>query len=181
MIKLTIPTDLIVNISLDENSILLNRLLGLGAVINNEESNENFLVYEDKAGLIHKTLTFNTLFYLASINVSISSYEVIFKLTKEQFESEVPSEIPNREIYEYSGEYPDIVSTFIRNKTWGEILNDNYTYTVKNNIYYFFNNINGNVLSNIDVYSIKNKGFEVISINQYKEETYEPIDTIRPL
>jgi hypothetical protein len=138
------------------------------------QNDTNFTIYEDRLGKIESNLRLYVFKDITPpLNVVIENYVVWFKLTETQYLQDVPSYLPNSSIFESTqNEDGTWTTTFVRYKTWSELMNaTNQGNNVANNgFHYICSNINGQVLTNLVVAQVQSDGYEVINQTQFDLE-----------
>lgn len=167
MLIIKVPDQFIVDITPD--FFALDSQLKSWGFRPQDQTDSNITVYEDRLGKIESNLRLYVFTDVTPpLNVEIQNYVVWFKLTETQYLGSVPSYFPDNAIYEMVGN----VSTFVRYKTWGELMRENYqgNDVANNGFHYVASNINGQVLTNFIVSQAKIDGFAVIDNEQFKLE-----------
>lgn len=172
MITIKVPDQFIIDITADY--FALDSQLKSWGVRDYTQNDPNFTIYEDRLGKIESNLRLYVFKDVTPpLNVVIENYVVWFKLTETQYLQDVPSYLPDSSIFESTqNEDGSWTTTFVRYKTWGELMNEtNQGNNVANNgFHYLCSNINGQVLNNLLVAQVQTDGYEVINNEQFKLE-----------
>jgi hypothetical protein len=170
MLIIKVPDQFIIDITADYFA-LDSQLKSLGFRMIDQDD-PNFVIYEDRKGKIKSNLRLYVFKDITPpLGVIIENYVVWFKLTETQYLQDVPSYLPDSSIFEYIDNGDGTwTTTFVRYKTWGELMNEtNQGNDVANNgFHYICSNINGQVLTNLVVSQVQSDGYEIINNNQYK-------------